>query len=145
MLVPSIAQLPTLSSARNVCQRFRFMTSATTSDRQAITIRSTLLWVGTVAVLWLVVAIARGGTTLHLGPLLVPIIPLLVARKESFAMRATWIAGLAGLVVVATLWITGSLDGPALSPFPDALAESLAFVGAGTALGLIGSSISRSE
>lgn len=100
--------------------------------------QSTILWVVGVAALWLVVALARSGTTLHLGPLLVPLIPLVVARKEDFALRATGVAAAIGLVVIAALWITGNLDGPALSPFPSALAESLVFLAAGTAIGLVG-------
>ena len=107
--------------------------------------RSTLLWVGAVALLWFVVAIARGGTTLHLGPLLVPLVPLIVARKEPFATQATALAALGGLVIIAILWISGNLDGPALSPFPGALAESLVFLSVGTVIGLVGSAVSGSE
>jgi len=102
-----------------------------------------MLWVAGVATLWLIVALAWSGTTLHLGPLLVPLIPLVVARKESFAMRMTGAAAVVGLAVIAILWTTGNLDGPALSPFPSALAESLAFLAAGSTIGFVGIAATR--
>lgn len=119
------------------------MTSTTTSDHSSINAQSTLLWVAGVATLWLIVALARSGTTLHLGPLLVPLIPLVVARRESFAMRMTGAAAAIGLAVITVLWATGNLDGPALSPFPTALAESLAFLAVGATIGVVGIAATR--
>lgn len=102
-----------------------------------------MLWVGSVAALWLVAATIRNGTTLHLGPLLVPLIPLVIARKEDFAVRATALASGVGLAVIGVLWATGNLNGPALDPFSSAVAESLAFLMAGTAIGVVGIVASR--
>ncbi|MGI9528742.1 MAG: hypothetical protein ACR2NG_03450 [Acidimicrobiia bacterium] len=119
------------------------MTSTTTTEQASITLRSTLLWAVSVAALWLTVALVRSGTTLHLGPLLVPLIPLVVARTEGFALRATALASAIGLGVVSVLWATGNLNGPALDPLPSALAESLAFLLAGTVIGVVGIVVSR--
>lgn len=104
-----------------------------------------MLWVGSVAALWLVVATIRDGTTLHLGPLLVPLIPLVIARREPFAVRATAMAFAVGLAVIGVLWATGNLNGPALEPFSSAVAESLAFLVAGTGIGVVGIAASRSN
>ncbi|MGI9642776.1 MAG: hypothetical protein ACR2N9_08335 [Acidimicrobiia bacterium] len=121
------------------------MTSTRTTERASVTFRSTMLWVGGVAALWLAVALARSGTTLHLGPLLVPVIPLVVAPKEDFALRATALAAVMGLGVIGMLWATGNLNGPALDPFPSALAESVVFLVAGIAIGAMGIAIARRD
>lgn len=102
-----------------------------------------MLWVGGVAALWLAMALARSGTTFHLGPLLVTAIPLVVARKEDFALQVTALAAAIGLGVIGTLWATGNLNGPALDPFPSALSESVAFLVAGIAIGATGIVIAR--
>lgn len=122
---------------------FRGMTSSTTTDRTAVTLQSTVLWAAGVAALWLAVAVARSGTTLHLGPLLVPVVPLVVARSADFALRAMAVASAMGLGVIGLLSATGNLNGPALDPFPSAFAESLGFLVAGTAIGVIGIVASR--
>ena len=93
--------------------------------------RQTYLTIAGVAGVWIVAALLRSETTFHLGPVIVPLIPLLVAPKES-RMKSVGIAVGVGAVVIAFLYFTGNLSGPAFEPFPSALAESvLTLVGTG--------------
>ncbi len=96
-----------------------------------------------IALLWATLAAVRPGTTLHLGPLLVPVVPSLVMAGGRRAALTTIVAAILGLALIAILAATGMLDGPALPPFPDATVESLVFLAAGTAVGLV-ISLSRS-
>jgi hypothetical protein len=115
----------------------------TTTSGRTTTFATTIVWVLAVTALWLVVALLRPGTTLHLGPLLVPLVPLVIARGEPHAMRSTLLASGIALLATLALLVTGNLDGPALSPFPNAFVESLVLLGAGTAIGVVGISSAR--
>jgi hypothetical protein len=110
------------------------METHTTQEQTSDT--TTLFWTAAIAVLWLVVAFVRPGTTLHLGPLLVPIVPAIVARGTDHAVRSTVVGIALAAAVLVVLAASGHLDGPALGPFPDALAESLVFLGIGSIAGL---------
>lgn len=96
-----------------------------------------------IAVLWVFVALLRPGTTLHLGPVLVPLIPLVIAPRESHASRSAVLAAVIAVAVTAGLATTGNLDGPALTPFPNALVESGVGIAVGAALGLAGTRSAR--
>jgi hypothetical protein len=106
------------------------METSTTQERTPYA--TTMLWTAAVAALWLIVAFVRPDTTLHLGPLLVPLIPAILSRGTDHAIRST-LAGIAmagiALVILAA---SGNLSGPALGPFPDALTESLVFLAIGS-------------
>jgi hypothetical protein len=93
--------------------------------------RQTYLTIAGLAAVWILAALLRSDTTFHLGPVILPIIPLLIAPKES-RVKAVGVAIGAGAVVISVLFLTGNLSGPAFEPFPSALAESvLALVGTG--------------
>lgn len=88
-------------------------------------------------VVWVVAALLRTETTFHLGPIILPLIPLLIAPKGS-RTRAIGVAAGVGAGVIALLSVTGNLSGPAFEPFSSAVAESvLTLIGSGIlALGL---------
>ncbi len=96
-----------------------------------------MIWTAAIGGVWLIVAFVRPDTTLHLGPLLVPLIPAILSRGTDHAIRST-VAGIvmAGIVLVI-LTASGNLSGPALGPFPDALAESLVFLAMGSVGALV--------
>ena len=121
------------------------MSATPDSDNAGMTPKATLAWTGGLAIIWLVVAVSRDHTTLHLGPLLVPLVPLLVARSEPFARKVTGGAALMGLAVIGILEASGHLEGPAIAPFTSAIVESIALLGIGTMIGVIGTRISRRD
>ncbi len=95
------------------------------------------------AVLWVVVALLRSGTTFHLAPALVAaVLPVVFAYDgdDRTSARPIVVAALAGLVValVATLVLaaTGLMTGPSLLPFGGAVTESVVFAIAGAIGGL---------
>lgn len=88
-------------------------------------------------------ALLRPDTTLHLGPLLVPLIPAVVMEPSTQARRATVIAGGIGLGAITILAMTSNLSGPALGPFTNALAESLVFLMIGIGAGLVTTAVRR--
>lgn len=95
-----------------------------------------MLWTAAIAGLWLIVAFARPDTTLHLGPLLVPLIPAILSRGTEHAIRSTLVGIVMAAATLVILAASGNLDGPALGPFPDALAESVVFLAIGSVGGL---------
>ncbi|MGI9665655.1 MAG: hypothetical protein ACR2N2_00945, partial [Acidimicrobiia bacterium] len=95
-----------------------------------------LAWAAGLSALWVLLAVLRPETTLHLGPLLIPLVPSLVMDGSRNTLRATLIAAAIALAITAILAVTGNLSGPALGPFPHALAESVVFVGVGAAVGV---------
>ena len=121
------------------------MSARPDSDNASMTPKATLAWTGGLAIIWLVVAVTRDHTTLHLGPLLVPLVPLLVARSEPFARKVTGGAALMGVAVIGILGASGRLEGPAIAPFTSAIVESIVLLGIGTTIGVIGTLISRRE
>ena len=85
----------------------------------------------------MIAAFLRSDTTLHLGPLLLPLVPAILGRDAEHPIRLTMIGIGAGAAAIVVLFISGNLDGPALEPFPSALTESLVLLGAGSVIGLI--------
>jgi hypothetical protein len=115
--------------------------STTTHER--VLDGSVLAWTGGIAAIWLIAAFLRPGTTLHLGPLLLPLIPAILGRDTEHPMRLTLIGIAAAILAIVILSATGNLSGPSLGAFPDALTESIAFLAIGSVIGLIISSTSR--
>jgi len=106
-------------------------TGMTTRTIGASTERQTYLVIAGIAAVWIVAALLRPEPTFHLGPIILPLIPLFVAPKSA-RMKAVGVAIGIGAGVVVILSLTGNLSGPAFEPFPSALAESvLTLVGAG--------------
>lgn len=98
-----------------------------------------ILWASGIALVWIVAAIVRPDTTLHLGPLLVPLLPAIMMDGSRRAVAATMVAIVIGLGATALLAATGHLSGPAIRPFPDALTETLVLLalGAFASLGVV--------
>ena len=109
--------------------------STTTHER--VPDRSILAWTGGITAVWLIAAFLRSGTTLHLGPLLLPLIPAILGRDTEHPIRLTLIGIIAATLAIVVLFVTGNLDGPSLSAFPDALTESIVFLAMGSVIGLI--------
>lgn len=109
------------------------MTSVT--HQQTASARSTYVVTASMALLWFVVAMLRPGTTIHLGPLVVPLIPTLLAHRGERSLAPTLFGAASAVAVLGLLTATGHLDGPALSPFSTAIEESIVFLGIGIALG----------
>jgi len=100
----------------------------------------TLQTFGVVALLagvWLVAAILRPDSTFHLGPVLLPLVPLLTTPRDSDPRQAILFGIATGFVVLLILGIGGRLDGPAFEPFPSVAAESVFALLASGAVGLV--------
>ena len=115
--------------------------STTTHER--VPDATILAWTGGIALVWLAAAFLRSGTTLHLGPLLLPLIPAILGRDTEHPIRLTLIGIGAGVVAIIVLFTTGNLNGPSLSAFPDALTESVVFLAIGGVAGLVISASGR--
>jgi hypothetical protein len=109
----------------------------TTTTHERVPDATILAWTGGIALVWLIAAFLRPGTTLHLGPLLLPLIPAILGRDTQHPIRLTLIGISAGVAAIIVLLVTGNLDGPSLSAFPDALTESVALLAVGGAIGLV--------
>jgi hypothetical protein len=109
--------------------------STTTHER--VPDATILGWTGGIALVWLAAAFLRSGTTLHLGPLLLPLIPAILGRDTQHPIRLTLIGIGAGIVAIVVLFATGNLNGPSLSAFPDALTESIVLLAIGGVVGLV--------
>lgn len=79
---------------------------------------SILAWTCGIATVWFIAALLRSGTTLHLGPLLLPMIPAILGRGTEHAIQLTMIGIVAGMVVIVLLFLTGYLNGPSLGTLP---------------------------
>lgn len=100
----------------------------TTSTSQHTHDASGLAWTAAIAVVWLAVAALRPDTTLHLGPLILPMVAA-VLSSPSQSRIATMVAGMGiAAAVIALLSGTGNLDGPTIGPFSSALGESVALL-----------------
>lgn len=104
---------------------------------------SILAWTAGIAAIWLIAAFLRPGTTLHLGPLLLPLIPAILGRDAEHPIRLTLIGIATAVAAIAVLFSTGNLNGPSLGAFPDALTESIVFLAIAGVTGLIISASSR--
>ena len=109
--------------------------STTTHER--VPDGSILAWTGGIAAVWLIAAFLRSGTTLHLGPLLLPLIPAILGRDTEHPIRLTLIGIGTAIGAIVVLFLTGNLSGPSLGAFPDALTESIVFLAIGSVVGLI--------
>lgn len=108
----------------------------TTITRTTTPLRSVLGWTGAIALVWILAAAIRPETTLHLGPILLPLMPALLLRGRDKAYVGVLGGTAIGTGVLALLFLGGNLDGPSLEPFTSAIAESITFLAAGTALGI---------
>lgn len=109
----------------------------TTPTIAAPALRQTYLAIAGLAGVWVVAALLRTETTFHLAPIILPLIPLLIAPKGN-RTKAVGVAVGVGAGAIAILSVTGNLSGPAFEPFSSAVAESvLTLIGSGIlALGL---------
>jgi len=108
---------------------------------------STILWTLAISGIWVAAALMRPDTTMHLGPLLVPLVPSLVGfgsgasegedpGRLSTAAPTLVATGIAVMVLII-LRLTGDLAGPALPPFDDVAQESYVLLAVGTAIGVV--------
>jgi len=116
------------------------MTATTHERAQEATV---LAWTVGIAVVWLITAFLRADTTLHLGPLLLPLVPAVLGKDTDHPQRLAVVGVAVGAIVITILYLTGNLNGPALSPFSDALTESIIFLAAGGVAGLAITSLVR--
>jgi hypothetical protein len=117
---------------RNVL-RFYSMTTITTP---VSSLRSVLGWTAAIGAVWIVAAALRPETTLHLGPLILPLLPAFLLRGQDRASIGVLGGAVLGLGVLAILALSGNLDGPPIEPFTNVLVESVALLGAATVAGL---------
>jgi hypothetical protein len=110
------------------------MTSVNHTER-TLGIGAALALAGALALLWISMAWLRPDTTLHLGPVLVPVVPAITVGGGRLALRATIIAGGIGATAIIALGMLGLLGGPALQPFPNAAIESIVFLLIGITIG----------
>jgi hypothetical protein len=109
----------------------------TTTTHERVPDLSVLVWTGGIAAVWIITAFLRSDTTLHLGPLFLPLVPAILGRDTEHPIRLTLLGIGAGIAAIIMLFVTGNLDGPALEFFPDALTESIVLLAAGGATGLV--------
>jgi len=102
------------------------------------------------AVLWIVLALIRTGTTFHLAPALVAVVFPVTFAYDSDGKASTRDLGVAtlaglGLALLGTLILTvaGELTGPSLLPFGGAVTESVVFAIAGAATGFVIGAVRR--
>ena len=108
----------------------------TADAHQRATNVSVVTWTIGIAALWLVTAFVRGDTTVHLGPVLLPIVPAMLGRGTNHPQRLTLLGLATGSAVITILYLTGRLSGPAVPPFSDALTESITLLAVGGIAGL---------
>lgn len=106
------------------------MTTITTPNDS---LRSVMGWTAAIGAVWIIAAVLRPETTLHLGPILLPLIPAFLRRGQSRAYAGVLGGTAIGAGVLVILLLSGNLDGPALEPFTSVLAESVVFLAAATA------------
>ena len=96
-----------------------------------------MVWTAGVAIVWIAAAILRPETTLHLGPIFLPLIPAFLLRGTPDSLKGVLAGVTIGAVTIAVLTLTGNMDGPPLEPFTDPLTESIAFLAGAGIIGLI--------
>ena len=107
----------------------------TTISTPSSSLRAVMGWTAAIAVVWMVAAALRPETTLHLGPILLPLIPAFLLRGQEHAFAGVLGGTAIGAGVLAILLVTGNLDGPALEPFTSVITESVVFLAAASAAG----------
>jgi len=111
--------------------------TTTQSSAQSVQFRSAIAWTAGISAVWILVAVLRPQTTLHLGAVIVPLIPAFLLKGHDRALQGV-IAGIAlGAATIAALSLTGNLDGPPIEPFQSTLTESFVVLGVSGILGLI--------
>jgi hypothetical protein len=133
-------QNPTIAPPATQPRRFNAVTA--TAHQRAPDF-SVLAWTIGIALVWLITAFVRSDTTMHLGPLLLPMVPAALGRDTDHPLHLTLVGVAAGAAVITVLYLTGNLSGPALSPFSDALTESIALLAVGGVAGLGATALMR--
>ncbi len=109
----------------------------TTTHSAATSLNSVIGWTAAIAVVWLITAFLRPETTLHLGPVIVPLLPAVLLRGQSVAPRAV-LAGVGiSAATIAILFLTGNLNGPPFEPFDSVLTESIVVLAGSAIVGLL--------
>ncbi len=99
--------------------------------------RSVVTWTTAIGAVWFLVAVLRPETTLHLGPVFLPLLPVLLLWGQSNITRGV-IAGVSiGAVTILLLTVTGNLEGPPIEPFTDPLTESVVVLAGAATVALI--------
>ena len=93
-------------------------------------------WTAAIAVVWIVASALRPETTLHLGPILLPLMPAFLLRNDDNAYLGVLGGTAIGVGILAILQASGNLDGPALEPFTSVLAESFVLLAGALAAAL---------
>jgi hypothetical protein len=93
-------------------------------------------WTVAIAVVWIVASALRPETTLHLGPILLPLMPAFLLRNDDNAYLGVLGGTAIGVGILAILQASGNLDGPALEPFTSVLVESFVLLAGASAAGL---------
>lgn len=109
------------------------MTTITTTTNP---LRSVMGWTAAIAAVWIVAAALRPETTLHLGPILLPLIPAFLLRGQDKAYAGVLGGAALAAGVLVILLLSGNLNGPALEPFTSVIAESALLLVGSTAAGL---------
>jgi len=99
--------------------------------------------IGLLAVVWLIAAFARPDATFHLGPVLLPLIPLLTTPKSDDPRVGVVIGAISGFFVIAILGAVDRLAGPALDPFSSAAGESVIVLIGSAMVGLVLARLTR--
>jgi hypothetical protein len=117
--------------------------TTTQSSTQSVQLRSAIAWTAGVAAIWILAAVLRPETTLHLGPVFLPLIPAFLLKGDERALVGV-VAGIAlGAATITLLSLTGNLDGPPIEPFTSTLTESYVVLAVSGILGLIFSKVTQ--
>lgn len=109
----------------------------TSTTHERISETAVGVWTVGIALVWIATAFLRPDTTMHLGPLLLALVPAFLGRDSDHPQRGVLVGTGIGAMVITILSITGNLDGPSLSGFPDALTESIVLLAIGGTGGLV--------
>jgi hypothetical protein len=131
--MPSIVSSTTYPVPKEHLGRFHGMTTTTAPPNP---LRSVMGWTAAIAVVWIAAAALRPETTLHLGPILLPLMPAFLLRNDGNGYLGILGGTAIGVAVLVGLQISGNLDGSALEPFTSVLAESLVLLAAAAAFGV---------
>jgi len=111
--------------------------TTTQSSSQSEQLRSAIFWTTGVAAIWILAALLRSETTLHLGPVFLPLIPAFLLKGDERALQGV-VAGIAlGAATITLLSLTGNLDGPPIEPFTSTLTESFVVLAGSGGLALV--------
>jgi len=98
--------------------------TTTPSRSPSIQLLSAVALSAGVAAVWILAAVLRPETTLHLGPVFLPLIPAILLKGTQSALGGV-LAGVGiGAATITFLMMSGNLEGPAIEPFQSTLTES---------------------